>query len=132
MPKRILIMIIALVALFSCTKEEGPGGTASISGKVYVKYYNYNFTSVIGEFYAQDEDVFIVYGNDSIPNDECKTGYNGDFRFDYLQKGTYTIYVYSKDTTALVPTASLVEKRVVEISEKGQKVVLEDIIIADN
>lgn len=132
MRQTIFISFILLLFVCSCTKEAGPGGTSSISGKVYVKYYNYNFTDVIGEYYAQEEDVYIIYGNDSIPADDCKTGYNGSFRFDFLQKGTYKIYVYSKDTTSLMPSEKNVEIRQVEITDRSQNIVLEDIIIAEN
>jgi hypothetical protein len=132
MKKVILLSFVLTAIAWSCKKEAGPGGTGSIEGKVYVKFYNYNFTSVIGEYYAQDEDVYIIYGNDSVFNNDAKTSYNGSFRFEYLQKGDYKIYVYSKDTTTLMPSGKLVEIREVKITEKGQNIVLEDIIIAKN
>ena len=38
--KKYLFLLIGLLALTSCSKEEGYGGLASISGKVYAKDYN--------------------------------------------------------------------------------------------
>jgi hypothetical protein len=46
-----------------------------------------------------DEHVYLVYGANKNYGESVKTGGDGEFRFDYLTKGTYTVYVVSKDTT---------------------------------
>ena len=50
-------------------------------------------------FPAADQDVFIVYGDNVSPDDRVYTNFDGEFEFQFLREGTYTIYTYSKDTT---------------------------------
>ena len=55
------------------------------------------------EFYGDatpiaDARVYLVYGNETTYGDEMRTGGDGDFRFNNLVKGNYTIYVVSQDT----------------------------------
>ncbi|MBK9456483.1 MAG: hypothetical protein IPO24_13285 [Bacteroidetes bacterium] len=47
------------------------------------------------EYYSPDEKVFIVYGDNTAFDDEVSTAYDGTYKFEYLRKGLYTIYVYS-------------------------------------
>ena len=54
-----LIMLIGL-SMSSCRKGEGKGGKATITGKVYVDYYNQSGSSIDKSYYARDKDVFIV------------------------------------------------------------------------
>ena len=42
-----------------------------------------------------DEDVFIVYGDQSGYGDKVSTDLNGNFEFRFLRKGIYTIYSLS-------------------------------------
>jgi hypothetical protein len=49
-----------------------------------------------------------------------KTSYDGSFVFNYLQKGTYTVFVYEDDATQ--PSGNNVIKQTFEITEKGQVV----------
>jgi hypothetical protein len=93
--------------LLSCKKEEGIGGTSSITGKVVVRQYNSNFSSLIEQYYATDEDVFIIYGDDPVYGDKVTTSFDGTYRFDYLRDGNYTIFAYSKDS-AQYPTKHLI------------------------
>jgi len=46
-----------------------------------------------------DEHVYLVYGENTTYGESVKTGGDGEFQFDYLTKGNYTVYVVSKDTT---------------------------------
>ena len=62
-------ILTLLVFAASCEKEEGTGGTNSITGKVYVRDYNENFTILEEQYTAKDEDVFIVYGDDEVYGD---------------------------------------------------------------
>jgi hypothetical protein len=97
----VLPVIAATLILFlsACTKEEGEGGSSSIKGYVHVTDYNINMLIIQGEYPGADEEVYIVYGDDIQYGDRIRSGPDGKFEFKYLQKGNYTIYVYSQDTT---------------------------------
>jgi hypothetical protein len=102
--KTLLIgVFLSTIILTSCKKDEGKGGKYSISGKVIAKYYtevdNISLKQYTGIGAAQDEDVYLIYGNQPGYGERTKTNYKGEFEFKYLQAGNYTIYVYSKDTT---------------------------------
>ncbi len=116
--------------LTSCKKEEGEGGTSSIIGKVYVKDYNDTFTVLEDEYYGQEVDVYIIYGDDVSFGDRTRTNYDGTYEFKYLRKGTYHVYAYSKDSTlqsnALVPVI-----QTVEISKNSQEVQVSDLVVFD-
>lgn len=124
-----LVFLTALFALFlSCNKTEGPGGTSSITGKVIVNDYNGAGTTLLATYPGQDENVYIIYGNDNTTyNDKVSTSYDGTYRFDNLTKGTYKLYSYSKCNTC----DSGVEEVVVtvEITDKKQVVTAPDIVI---
>ncbi|MBK7130005.1 MAG: carboxypeptidase regulatory-like domain-containing protein [Crocinitomicaceae bacterium] len=45
-----------------------------------------------------DARVYLVYGNETTYGDEVRTGGDGDFRFNNLVKGNYSLYVVSQDT----------------------------------
>lgn len=92
-------LILTIIALQSCNQPEGEGGTASIKGKITVKYYNDDFSILLSEEPAFDENVFISYGRNGFSHDETETGYNGLFRFDYLFAGDYQIFYYSLNPT---------------------------------
>jgi hypothetical protein len=129
---RLLIVFFTALALFLCTsceKEEGIGGTSSISGKIFVRQYNSNFTILTEKYYATNEDVFIIYGNEQIYGDKTSTTYDGTYRFDYLREGKYTIYAYSEDS-ANYPTQHEIPVIIeIEISGKNKEIVAEDIVI---
>lgn len=127
----ILVSSVMLIALFSCEKQEGEGGTSTIMGQVYVKNYNADFTIKLGEYYAPDVDVFIIYGNDSIYSDDFKTGLNGWYRFDYLNQGKYTIYTFSPDSTRRDPSNMIPVKTTVTITENNSTVIAEKLVIFD-
>lgn len=87
-----------LTALFQgCKKNEGPGGTGVIKGKVKINLYNGSvFTGDVID--GADVDVFIIYGGENtFYDDKITTSYDGSFEFRYLRKGDYKIFVYSQD-----------------------------------
>jgi len=90
---------VSLICFFatSCKKEEGRGGKLSIKGKVYGKFYNKKFNKLRFEKYIEEEDVYIIYGDNDYYGDREKTGYDGAFQFDYLNKGKYKIYTFTTD-----------------------------------
>ena len=83
-----------LFLLQSCSKVEGPGGSSSIVGKIHVNVYDVA-GNLINDYDAQDEDVYLIYGSEgSFYDDDVKTSYDGTFEFNYLQKGTYQLFIY--------------------------------------
>ena len=120
--------LTVLIAI-SCEKEEGQGGTSEITGKVLVKQYNANFTTLMEQYYAPDEDVFIIYGDDPVYGDKTSTNYDGAYRFEYLREGNYTIYAYSEDSAHYPTQHNIPVIRHVEITKKNQKVSVSDIVI---
>jgi hypothetical protein len=126
---RFIFTTLALLVFigFSSCQKEGEGGTSTISGKVYAFDYNTS-GQLISEYYAPDEDVFIVYGGgNSLYDDNYKTSYDGSFRFQNLTAGDYRVFVYSRcDTCASGLTAVI--KNVV-VSSNGEDVILDDFAI---
>lgn len=116
------LALLGLLAFTGCQLQEGPGGAASITGSVYAFDYNSELTAFRGEGFEGKEDVFIVYGDDDYFGDDIETHYDGTFRFDFLRKGTYTVYVYSKDSTLSDPALRYPIMRTVEITQKGQEI----------
>jgi len=91
-------LVLALFLLTACEKGAGEGGTSTIKGVVITEEWNSDFTGTPRDVYpSQEEDVYIIYGDDDFYGDHVKTNYNGVYEFKYLRKGTYTIYVYTKD-----------------------------------
>lgn len=91
-----LSLAVAGVMFFfqSCSKVEGPGGSSSITGKVHVNVYDAG-GNLINNYDAQEEDVFLIYGEDgTFYDDDVKTSYNGTFEFNFLQKGSYKLFIY--------------------------------------
>ncbi|MCK5820779.1 MAG: hypothetical protein KAH17_02790 [Bacteroidales bacterium] len=127
--KRFSVLIILLITILSaCVKEAGEGGTGTIVGKVFAYDYNAELTVFRTQYYAPEEDVYIIYGNDSMYSDRTKTNFDGTYRFKYLRPGTYTIFVYSKNLNTKLPP-DLAEKKTVAIISDNQVVFVDDIEI---
>jgi hypothetical protein len=118
------IIFIGLIAFsfLGCTKVEGLGGKAMITGKLSGQFYSddqltlFNGTGVLA-----DEDVYIVYGTgDTYFDDDIKSSYDGSFQFKYLRPGKYTVFVYEN----CFPCSSLQEVVLseIEITAKDQVV----------
>lgn len=100
--------LLPLVSFLSCTKEEGEGGKAKISGIVY-KVLDDGDIAKIGDEYsfvrdtvaAPDIDVFVIYGDnqEDVYDDKTKTSHNGKFEFNYLREGDYSVYACNDDDT---------------------------------
>lgn len=89
--------ILSIILLSGCTKDEGYGGTASISGSLTEQIYNDDFSELIFEQKAIDEDIFIVFESNGIVSDKVTTGFDGQFEFEQLFPGNYQIYYYSEN-----------------------------------
>ena len=106
---RKLILFLAtlpLVTFLSCTKEEGEGGKAKISGVVYkvlddgdIVKSGDSYSFVRDTVIAPDVDIFLIYGGnqDDVYDDKTKTSHNGKFEFDYLREGDYSVYALNDD-----------------------------------
>lgn len=95
--RTIVIAVLCTLLLISCKKEEGVGGDASISGQVWTYAVNGSFSDTIAEYPAEDTYVYIVYGDNTGFDKRIKTDYNGNYAFNFLYPGNYTLYVYSFD-----------------------------------
>ena len=97
--KKIVFLITVIVFFISCEKPEGEGGTSVINGKViyFTTSYNAQTSSMDTTYYPKaGKDIYIIYSEneDNIFNDKTETDWNGNFHFQYLRKGDYTVYTY--------------------------------------
>lgn len=130
---KIVLPFLLSIVLISCKKEPGPGGLASIKGKVYV----YDFTpgkTLIYEGYMGDLRVYIATAEDSVQFDDIRTSYDGSYEFSSLRKGKYKVWVFAKTDTASTlplpgPDNLLYYMQEVEVKEKKDEVTIPDFII---
>jgi hypothetical protein len=130
MSLRIVVLVLISLNFFSCKKQPGEGGFASIEGKVYVKDYDDSYTILTAQYYLPSETVYIIYGDGTEVANTVKTSYDGSFKFNYLRKGTYKIFVLSEDTTKPFLSVPKEELAKVTITKRKEKIVLKDFIIA--
>lgn len=97
----IIVFIAALMVLAGCEQGEGYGGSSRITGKVVTKYYNDDYSVVIRETPAVDEEVFLLFGDNENVGDKVETSATGSFEFPFLNAGEYTVYYSSRDTSYL-------------------------------
>lgn len=96
--KAVTFSICIAIISSACSKSEGPGGSGSISGTVTEQFYNDDFSLLIYEAPAMDEDIFIVYGDEKELGDRVRTNQMGQFRFNFLYPGDYQVYFMSADS----------------------------------
>lgn len=126
------LSLLAIIIVFSsCTKKEGEGGTASVSGKVTVKLVSDDFQTEYAEFPEQAKDVYIIYGDDSFYSDKTETLYDGSYHFGYLRKGNYKVYAYSDDFSGESTSGNVAVIKEVTINKNGEKVTAEDMLVYD-
>lgn len=100
---KVVVFLMMVSPLFlSCEKSEGPGGNGSISGTVTEQFYNDDFSVMVYEMPAVDEDIFIVYGDQKEVGDRVRTNHLGQFRFKWLYPGNYQVYFMSADSTSVL------------------------------
>jgi len=96
--KKVLFGLGFLILLGSCKKEAGEGGNSAIQGKILERRYTV-FPSIFTDKPARDKDVFIIYGDDNTSiDDRTRTSFDGTYKFEFLRKGKYKIFVYTEDT----------------------------------
>ena len=98
--KHIYTSVITSLIIFSCTLEEGDGGKGSITGKVIAQeIYNNPIVGIVDsvakEYPAIGERVYLTYGDNSIYDEDFRTDENGNYKFENLTKGNYTLTFYS-------------------------------------
>jgi len=121
-------LVLFSFILGSCTKEAGEGGSSTLKGRIYG--YDINTSGIVTDSaVVQDARVYISYGDNTTVDDDTRSSYTGEYAFRGLQKGTYTIFVYSQCNDC--PFNQEVKKQLVEITEKNQEVVVPDFIIFD-
>jgi len=128
MKKKISLIVVIIASLFSsCSKESGEGGSASIIGKVVVVDVIAGLPSDTTD--AVEEDVYIIYGSDPnrVYDDSFETSWNGSFQFDFLRKGSYTVFVYSDDYPNSKEKVPIF--KTIEVEKNGIEYSLEDIVI---
>ena len=116
-----------IIGTSSCKKNEGPGGSSSISGVVHV-YRHDGAGNLLTEYDAHEEDVYIIYGDGSTTHDDrVKTSYDGTFTFDYLEKGTYHLFAYTDSVAS--PSGKGIILNTIEITDKKSNIVMDTIFV---
>lgn len=129
-----LLFISVLMILPSCTKTPGEGGRASITGNVETirRVQLNNPDSNVDTIPASDAEVFIVYGENTSPDDRVFTNPDGDYSFNWLRTGDYTLYVYSEDTASVSnPLPEIAISKSVTIDGRKEVVEADTITIYD-
>ena len=100
--KGLVISFLFVLFPLSCEKSEGLGGTGSISGTIREQFYNDDFSLLIHEKPAVDEEVFIVFGDQEELGNRVRTNDMGQFSFKYLYPGDYRVYFISEDSASVL------------------------------
>lgn len=96
--KKLVIGLGFLCVLSACKKDPGEGGNSVIQGKILERKYTV-FPSIYTDKAATEKDVYIIYGDDkTTADDRTKTSFDGSYKFEFLRKGKYRIFVYTEDT----------------------------------
>jgi hypothetical protein len=118
---------VLLFSIYSCSKGPGPGGDATITGKLLVESYNSNCSIKQAEFYGVDEDVYLIYGDDPSYTERVRTGPGGVFWFPYLRKGTYTVYAITQSCSAILGDSII--SKTIEIKDRKETISTEDLVV---
>jgi len=128
---RVLFLIWIMIFIGSCKKPAGPGGQATVKGKVYSYDYDNTVKYLISEGYSSGEKVYIIYGSNKEIGNTITTSIGGVFEFKYLNKGHYKVFANSLDTTFKIK-GNDTEYPVIQefdIKQGNQTIVLKDIVI---
>ena len=129
--KNIITLSIALMAitLTGCEKEEGIGGRATIEGKVYIQLREKITNTLIAQYPATDERIYIIYGDTSqtIIDGDTRTSHDGSYRFKNLFPGTYQIFGYAECISCAEEQYAKIQ--IIEIGKKQEEVEANDIYL---
>lgn len=93
---RFSTVLTTATVLFGCNKLPGEGGSSTIKGIIVEKRMS-SVGTVITQYPATNEDIFIIYGDENtFYDDRERTSYDGSFEFRYLQPGKYQIFTYEE------------------------------------
>lgn len=121
-----IIVLLLVISFLSCSKEEGYGGLATITGKVYGKDFNSN-GNLVGEGYLGDVSVYISKSGETAYFDKVDSAYDGSFSFKFLFKGTYDIWAYGD--CDFCTWDQVYTKKTITISSSKETVTTEDLEI---
>ena len=132
--KKILLFITTILALTACEKSPGEGGTSKISGNVtyFTTTFNAQTSNMDTIYYPKaSKDVYIIYSDNEndIFDDNTETDWNGNFHFQYLRKGDYTIYTYVDSIVVNTITYDYPIFKHVSITSNNSTNILSDFII---
>jgi hypothetical protein len=85
---------IVLIFIIGCKQDEGIGGNSHLKGVLVEQFYNDDFSMLLSEQPAMDEDVYILFGDENTVGENTSTSNTGNFSFNYLWPGNYTLYYY--------------------------------------
>ena len=128
-------LLVSTLTLFSCIRTPGEGGSASITGSVELirRVQLNNPQSDVDTIAASNVEVFIIYGDRLGPDDKVDTNPDGDFTFEWLRTGDYTLYVYSEDTSVTsTPLPRVAFSYEIEIQDKDDVILLDPFVIYDD
>jgi hypothetical protein len=124
--KKIILLFTAILFL-SCSKEEGLGGLAKITGKVYGIDIN-SSGNIVGQGYLGDVTVYISKSGETAYFDKVDSAYDGSFTFKFLQKGNYDIWAFGDcDNCSWDQNFT---KKTISISSAKETVTTEDLVIS--
>ena len=127
MTKKILLLVFIAMGLLSCSHDEGYGGRASISGKIYGKDYN-SSGILVSQGYLGGVKVYISKHGETNYFDSTDSAYDGSFKFNYLFKGTYDLWAFGDCDSCSFDQIYVL--KTIEIADKKQEAVTEDFILS--
>ena len=134
-PFVMLLLLIGLSVLTgSCRKGPGPGGTGTISGKIFVKDFRTDSTCMCyklkEEYYSRGDYVYLNYGDEKGVGQYVRTAEDGTYLFEFLLRGRYKVYAVSRDTTSFTSNSKrFAVVREIEITARKENISVEDITI---
>ena len=125
------IVTVLTLTITSCEKPAGPGGRATVKGKVFAYNFDNSQRYLLAKGYSPGDKVYICYGNNAVVGNDIKTANDGSFQFLYLNKGHYKVFVNSLDTSIKVKGNKTMIPVIKEfdITHNTQTIDLQDIII---
>lgn len=127
MTKKIVLLVFIAMGLLSCSHDEGQGGLASISGKIYGMDYNSNGI-LVSQGYLGGVKVYISKHGDTNYFDSTDSAYDGSFKFNYLYKGTYDLWAFGDCDSCSFDQIYVL--KTIEITDKKQEAITEDFILS--
>lgn len=123
-----------MIGFTACEKDAGEGGASVIAGKVYVvDVWDNNgvWDTVTPLKLDAEKEVYIIYSGDEndVYDDSFDTHWNGEYRFEYLRKGNYTIYTYADFDTSGILIGDFPVFKHITIDENNKTFILDDFIL---